>query len=250
LQDVSSLVRSPQSHEDPHEDIQALRARVAGLEATFAERDAELSRTQAELAAFRIRYRQRVGRLHEELDELERAINEAELGILSERVKEQDPADVKGAPREVTPRSLSSDTVRRLFRDVAKTIHPDLADDDDERERRHKLMIEANRAYAQGDEERLRWILEAWENSPEAVTGSDLDAMRLRLMRRIAQIEEQLTVLASDLADMKASSLWQLKAMVDAETANGNDLMADMIRRLNRDILVARNRLDALQPRG
>ena len=242
---MSSLVHSPQSHED----IGALRARVAELEATFAERDAELYRIKAEVAAFRINYRQRVGRLHEELDELERAINEAELGILSERVKDQDPSDVKGAPREVAPRSLSSDAVRRLFRDVAKTIHPDLADDDDERERRHKLMIEANRAYAQGDEERLRWILQVWENSPEAVTGSDLDSMRLRLMRRMAQLEEQLTVLASDLAEMKESSLWQLKAMVDAETAKGNDLMADMIRRLNRDILAARNRLDALQPR-
>ena len=239
---MSALVRAPQSHED----IDALRARVAELDSTFAERDRELSRIKAELAAFRIRYRQRIGRLHEELDDLERAINEAELGILSERVKEHDPSDIKSAPCEVAPRSLSSDAVRKLFRDVAKTIHPDLADDDDERERRHKLMIEANRAYASGDEERLRWILQVWENSPEAVTGSDLDAMRLRLMRRIAQLEEQLTAIGSELADMKESSLWQLKAMVDAEAAKGNDLMADMIRRLNRDILVARNRLDAL----
>jgi hypothetical protein len=242
LTGVNSLVHAPQSHED----IDALRTRVTELEAALGERDAEVTRIKADLAAFRISYRQRVGRLHEELDELERAISEAELGILSERVKEHDPADVKDAPREIVSRSLSSDAVRRLFRDVAKTIHPDLADDDDERERRHKLMIEANRAYAQGDEERLRWILQVWENSPEAVTGSDLDAMRLRLLRRIAQIEEQLAMNSSVLADMKASSLWKLKAMVDAEAARGNDLMADMIRRLNRDILAARNRLDAL----
>ena len=241
---MSSLIRSPQSHED----IDALRVRVGELEALFAERDGELSRIKADLAAFRISYRQRVGRLHEELDELERAINEAELGILSDRVKNQDQSDVKGAPRETAPRSLSSDAVRRLFRDVAKTIHPDLADDDDERERRHKLMIEANRAYAHGDEERLRWILQVWENSPEAVTGSDRDAMRLRMMRRIAQLDEQLTALTSELAEVKTSSLWQLKSMVDAEAAKGNDLMADMIRRLNRDLLVARNRLDALKP--
>jgi hypothetical protein len=241
---VTSLVPSRPSHDD----IDALRARVGELEAMFAERDAELARIKAGLAAFRIGYRQRVGRLHEELDELERAINEAELGILSERVKDRDPADLTDAPREPAPRSLSSDAVRRLFRDVAKTIHPDLAGGDDERQRRHKLMIEANRAYAQGDEERLRWILQVWATSPEAVTGSDRDAMRLRMKRRIAQLDEQLTALASDLAEMKTSSLWQLKAMVDAEAAKGNDLMADMIRRLNRDILVARNRLDALKP--
>jgi hypothetical protein len=241
---VSSLVRSPHSH---GENIDALRSRITELETVFAERDDELTRIKTDLAAFRISYRQRVGRLHEELDELERAINEQELGVLSERVKDRDPADVKSAPRSVPERSLTSDAVRKLFRDVAKTIHPDLADGDDERERRHRLMIEANRAYAQGDAERLRWILQAWENSPEAVTGTDLDAMRVRLMRRIAQLEEQLTDLASDLADMKASSLWHLKAMVDSEAAKGNDLMADMIRRLNRDILAARNRLDALQ---
>ena len=241
---MSSLVRSPHSH---GENIDALRSRITELETVFAERDDELTRIKTDLAAFRISYRQRVGRLHEELDELERAINEQELGVLSERVKDRDPADVKSAPRSVPERSLTSDAVRKLFRDVAKTIHPDLADGDDERERRHRLMIEANRAYAQGDAERLRWILQAWENSPEAVTGTDLDAVRVRLMRRIAQLEEQLTELASDLADMKASSLWHLKAMVDSEAAKGNDLMADMIRRLNRDILAARNRLDALQ---
>jgi hypothetical protein len=244
---VSFLIRSPRSHDG---EIDALRSRVSELEATFNERDAELSRIRTELAAFRIGYRQRVGRLHEELDELERAINEAELGVLSQRVKERDSADVKSAPREVPLRTLTTDAIRRLFRDVARTIHPDLADDDAERERRHQLMIEANRAYALGDEERLRRVLQMWENSPEAVAGTDLDAARVRLLRRVAQLEEQLTMLASDLADVKASSLWHLKAMVDSEAAKGNDLMADMIRRLNRDILAARNRLDALQPRS
>jgi len=242
---VTSLVRSNQTDDS----IDDLRARMAELERTLDARRTEIRRTTTALEAFRIRYRQDVGRLHEELDELEVAIAELELGEINTRIDGDgaDPAAPPAGPTSEPAARFTSDAVRTLFRDVAKTIHPDLADDDDERERRHKLMIEANRAYAQGDEERLRWILQVWENSPEAVTGSDLDAMRLRLMRRIAQIEEQLTVLASELADLKKSSLWQLKAMVDAESANGNDLMADMIRRLNRDILVARNRLDALR---
>ena len=61
-------------------------------------------------------------------------------------------------------------------------------------------MIEANKAYALGDEEQLRAILEAWERGPDAVQGTDREAMRLRLVRRIAQIEDQLEVLAGDLA--------------------------------------------------
>ena len=44
-----------------------------------------------------------------------------------------------------------------------------IARDDLTRDQRHTLMVEANRAYALGDEDRLRWVLQAWERSPEAV---------------------------------------------------------------------------------
>ena len=229
-------------------DLDTLRVRITELEAALRERGAMLSEVQADLAAFRIRYRQEVGLLHEELDDLERRLAEAELGEISQRLEEagaptEAPTD---GPSEALPR-FTTDAIRRLFRDVAKAIHPDLAPDATARDRRHALMIEANRAYALGDEERLRSILHAWENSPEAVNGSDDEAARLRLVRRIAQIEEQLNVYGAELAALRDSSLWKLKAMVDEAAAQNNDLVADMVRRLKRDILVTRNRLDAIQ---
>src|SRR4029077_18398763 len=135
---------------------------------------------------------------------------------------------------EPLPR-YTSDAVRNLFRDVAKAIHPDLTRDESTRDRRHTLMIEANRAYALGDEEQLRLILQAWERSPEAVPGSDPEAMRLRLIRRIAQIEEQLEMLDGDLAVLQDSPLWKLKAIVDEAAAKGKDLVREMIGRLKRD---------------
>jgi hypothetical protein len=137
--------------------------------------------------------------------------------------------------------------VRRLFRDVAKTIHPDLARDEQARDRRHSLMIEANRAYAMGDEERLRSILDAWERSPEAVAGTDPEAVHERLRRRLAQIDEQLVACAGELAELHDLPLWKLKVMVDEAAARGKDLIADQVRRLERDIMAARNRLDAMR---
>lgn len=234
----------------PDHELETLRARVAELETELAARFAESSRVRAALDAFRIRYRHQVGRLHEQLDALELALAEAELGILSQRVANADTANEPplGVPPEPGARSFTTDAVRKLFRDVAKAIHPDLAEDDEARRRRHSLMIEANRAYASGDEEQLRAILEAWERSPDAVQGTDHDALRARLSRRIEQIEDQLIALASDLAALQDTSIWKLKAMVDGEAAKGNDLIQDMVRRLNRDILVATNRLDALRP--
>ncbi len=235
----------------PHDHLESLRGRVVDLERVLDDRRAEANRTRADLDAFRIRYRAEVGLLHDELDRLELELADAELGVLSDRVANNDESNEPpiGPALESASRALTSDAVRKLFRDVAKAIHPDLAEDAEARDRRHALMIEANRAYALGDEEQLRAILRAWERSPEAITGTDEDAMRARLERRIGQIEEQLLTLDGELARLKETSLWKLKMMVDEEAAKGTDLIKDMVRRLRRDILVAENRLDALRPR-
>lgn len=231
------------------EELEALRLRLVELEPLLDARVSEVDGVRAGLEAFRIRYRQEVGLLHDQLDALEIAIAEAELGELATRLDDAGVGPGESAPTpqpDVQPR-FTSDAVRQLFRDVARTIHPDLARDEVARDRRHALMIEANRAYALGDEEQLRWILQAWERSPEAVQGTDSAAMRLRLARRVAQIEERLATLDEELASLKASPLWELKAMVDAAAVRGKDIVADMVRRLKRDIMAATNRLDAMR---
>jgi hypothetical protein len=243
---VTSLVRSEQM---PGDDVENLRARMASLEGTLTERSADVARVKATLDAFKIQYRQRVGLLHEELDELERAIEEAEQGARA-KGPQNEPVDPTASPTDPKAEPLArytSDAVRKLFRDVAKAIHPDLARDELTRDRRHTLMVEANRAYALGDEDRLRLILQSWERSPEAVQGSDPEAARLRLTRRITQIEEQLNVCAVELAELKATPMWKLKTMVDEAAGRGKDLVRDMVERLKRDIMVARNRLEAIR---
>ncbi|MDP2389816.1 MAG: hypothetical protein Q8N52_05760, partial [Acidobacteriota bacterium] len=184
---------------------------------------------------------------------LELEIAEAELGELARNAANR-AGDAKGpgaAPAADRPEPLprfTSDAVRKLFRDVARTIHPDLSRDEATRDRRHTLMIEANRAYALGDEELLRSILQAWEKSPEAVEGSDPEAMRLRLVRRAAELEEQLAALDADLAAMLESPLGKLKTTVDDAARKGKDLVRETVRQLQRDIMAATNRLDAMRP--
>jgi hypothetical protein len=244
---VTSLV----GPERPEDDLEALRTRVAEREALLDQQAEDVDRIGRELDMFAATYKQQVGTLHEQLDQLELDIAEAELGELSKAV-----ADGAAGPRATPPPSmpaldapprLTSDAVRALFRDVARLIHPDLADDERTRDRRHALMVEANRAYKLRDAEQLRRILEQWERSPEAVQGTDAAAMRLRLERRLVQIEEDLALCARDLAALEESQLYRLKAVVDEAAAKGNDLIADMVRRLKRDILAATNRLDAMR---
>jgi hypothetical protein len=200
---------------------------------------------------FAARYRQEVGTLHEQLDRLELDIAEAELGELSRHVAEGRPGGSVPPPADGAlpgpAARFTSDGVRALFRDVARAIHPDLARDDHTRDRRHALMIEANRAYALGDAAELRRILEQWQRSPEAVQGNDPAAMRERLERRLAQIDEHLGMCDRDLAALAASPLYELKAKVGQAADKGQDLVADMVRRLKRDIMAATNRLDAMR---
>jgi hypothetical protein len=239
-----SLIRSDLAHE-----IDSLRKRLGELDATLALRTEEKAQLKAELDAFRIRYRIDVGLLHEELDELGRQISEAELAFRESGDEGRiSPPSPPAPPAEPLPR-LTSDAIRKLFRDVAKVVHPDLATDDHTRDRRHALMAEANRAYALGDMERLRAILDAWAGSPEAVQGSDPLAERTRLARRVAETEAQLHAFDDDLARLKETPLWRLKTMVEEAAGQGRDLVADMVKRLKRDILVARNRLDAVSAR-
>jgi len=242
--EVTTLVRFGPPHDS---DLDALRSRLAEVEAALAAQRTEIDRVETSLAAFRIRYRRDVGRLHDRLDELECAIAEAELGEISKRLGNTEPSPAPSARAADSQPRYTSDAVRRLFRDVAKTIHPDLAQDEETRDRRHALMIEANRAYALGDEEELRRILDAWSRSPEAVDGSDPEAMRLRLVRRIDEIEQRLDAGIRELADLSDTPLGKLKAMVDAEAARGKDLVYETIGRLKRDIMIAQNRLDAIR---
>jgi hypothetical protein len=243
---VSDLVRPAQ----PADDLDALRAQLVEREALLDDRAAFVDRIGRELDMFAAAYKQQVGTLHEELDRLELDIAEAELGELSKVVADgaaMPPSTPPPSMVDAPPARLTSDAVRALFRDVARIIHPDLADDDRTRDRRHALMVEANRAYQLRDAEQLRRILEQWERSPEAVQGTDPAAMRLRLERRLAQIDDDLALCDRDLAALEASQLYKLKAMVDEAAARGTDLIADMVRRLKRDILAATNRRDAMR---
>ncbi len=65
---------------------------MAELESVLAERSAEAEATRSGLEAFRLRYRQEVGLLHDQLDALELAIAEAELGELSKKLEDAGPA--------------------------------------------------------------------------------------------------------------------------------------------------------------
>ena len=148
---------------------------------------------------------------------------------------------------EPAPR-FTSDAVRKLFRDVARTIHPDLAGDEHTRDRRHALMIEANRAYAHARRGTAAADPRVVGAQPRSRPGqrSRGDAAAPRAPPRADRGAPGHRAPAISAA-LQASRLYELKAMVDEAAASGRDLVADMVRRLKRDIMAATNRLDAMR---
>jgi hypothetical protein len=139
---------------------------------------------------------------------------------------------------------------KRLFRQLARIIHPDLAGDPAERERRTNLMVAANLAYEQGDAAALERLLADWEQSPEAVTGDGVPAELERTVRRIAQVYGRIAAIDEELAELEASAMGWLRRRTEKATREGWDLLAHMVRELDRQILEAQVELDRRAGRG
>jgi hypothetical protein len=229
--------------------LEPSRARLASLQLQLAARETELTAASDELQQLQAKYLKAVGGFYRKLVDLEAAIVEAEIAAgLRVPAPPEDAADTEGTADVEGPfegcsnRGAPSTDLKAMYRNLARTIHPDLALDDPARLRRHSLMAEANRAYAERDEDRLRLILHTFERSPDSVLDDD-DADETRLRRRIALIEDRLLAIEAEFAGLHGSAIWQLKRKIDAANAQGWDLFAEMVLEVKREVRRATARL-------
>jgi hypothetical protein len=173
---------------------------------------------------------------------------EAQERASQARTQAQDSARAVEAEQEAGKREpfRPSENLKKLYREVAKRIHPDLATDESDRKRRHELMTEANRAYEEGDEARLEAILRDWETSPESVKGEGPGAELVRVIRKIAQVEHRLKAIDAEIARVEETDLYQLKNQVDQAEEEGRDLLAEMASQVDQQVAEARGRLGSI----
>lgn len=237
-------------------ELESKRAQLAVLEAELAQHELDLATLKAELQTFEARYLCEVGVLYAELDEIEAEIAEAQAHLNPQdqqaqeqaakaRAQAQESAQAAGAAQKPGEQKkfTAPESLKKLYREIAKSIHPDLATDEADRARRQKLMAEANQAYVEGDEARLQSILREWESSPESVKGEGVGAELIRVIRKVAQVEERLRVIKHEIADLKVSDLHQLKARVEEAENEGRELLAEMASQVKQQIAEARRRL-------
>lgn len=250
---VSAMKNEIAKKETPEErELRKKLAELAELEGILGEKELELATFKAELNAFEAMYMGIVGIKYAELDEIEAKIAEAKLRdnpsdkIAQEeatRARADESREATGQVEEAFEEFIPSDTLKKLYREVAKRIHPDLAEGDYARLKREELMAKANRAYQEGDSEKLRAILAVWEDSPESVKGEGAGAELVRLVRKIAQVEGRLRTIELEMAQLKQSDLYELKSKVEKAEIQGRNLLSEMAAKVEKKISNAKERL-------
>ncbi|ALB43687.1 MULTISPECIES: molecular chaperone DnaJ [unclassified Anabaena] len=211
------------------EELEKKKTELTGLETELAQRELDLTTLQAELHAFEREYFRVIGIRYTELDRIEDQIAEYMASLEAVKAFKQ------------------SQSLKQLYRDVAKCIHPDLATDEKERLRRQELMAQVNQAYENGDEEKIREILQSWENSPESIRGEGVAAELVRTIRKIAQGKQRLNTIFMEIDLLEKTELYQLKSSVNMAEKSGRNLLSEMANQLDEQILIAQHKLDELK---
>lgn len=233
--------------------LEADAAELAALEAKLVEREGELNALKLQLQDLQSRHLTEIGPLYRDLAEIEQELEDLEIRAGLRPPPEEDagspddagPVDVAGTGACDDHGTASHETLKRVFRDLAKNIHPDLAMDDAARLRRHSLMAEANRAYAERDADRLLLILHRWQRSSDAIVGDDDESRELRIRRRKAEVEEQIAEVEAEFVELRNSAIARLKNKIDDTRRQGWDLFAEMVAQVRSDTARAKSRLAA-----
>lgn len=232
------------------------REQLATARTALAERESELAQFRAQLKTFEGRYLRQVGILYAELDDLEARIAEREVDLYdsdsarrrAEEARQQaqqthDAAfgDASEAEEFDPPPSLKT-----LFRDVAKRIHPDFARDNAEQKHFTLLMARANQAYSRGDTETLQRILDDYREINSSIADEGTAAELLRITRQIQHAERDIAALDAERHTLFTSDLAQLHLDAEAAAREHRDLLTELAASLREQIANAQHRFELI----
>lgn len=218
---------------DGRNEFENRRAELIALTNELASAEGELESIQVALRAFEARYLKVLGKRYAELEEIETRMAELEGKRDAESALDLDDVECGQT------RFHSTERLKKLYREVARHCHPDLAGDESERERRHELMVQVNRAYELGAEQRLRTLL---ENGFAGGLSGDSSELAL-ITAQIALIRECLNDVREKTAALTNSETYRLMRRCEKAEAAGWDLLAELLSQVERQITKSRLRL-------
>jgi chromosome segregation ATPase len=240
-------------------ELEKKRRKLERLKERLADKEEEMADLRAELEQTKVNYTMQVGRFYAELDEIEAQIAEEELKLVpdDEEIKkkveelrrraEESAADLEEAEKHCNHKFNPTPEAKKAYHNLARLIHPDLATDDEERERRHELMARLNDAYAEGDQNLLNKLVEEYRDAPELVRGDAIGDELVRVIRQLAQVAARLRELESEKLKAELSEAYALREKARAEQSAGRDYFRQMSERAKTHIMKAQRRLNTLK---
>ncbi|MGP4010715.1 hypothetical protein [Streptomyces sp. 4N124] len=219
-----------------------LERAVRAAEQALIEYEIAVETFRVEVENFSRLHHQRLGPMYARLDELDAQIAEAVAARTGdpEDVRKADEARARVMPmpgvdelfhgwmdgdglspeasamlteQPVRPpqRVRPSDEARKLYRELARKAHPDLAQEEGERKRREEFITRVNAAYARGDEALLRELAAEWAAGPvpEERHPSPAEELYARL-EWLAQRKELIAVVARELEESAIGAMLRL----------------------------------------
>jgi hypothetical protein len=225
----------------------------------LAEIEVEQATLEAELAAFNSDYMREVVTVLAELHELEARIaglvarrsgtagDKAAANSARARAR-QTTAAVRAIPR--TPGPLPTGDVKKLFREAAKRMHPDLAPDEDTRRHAEAFMKRLNQAFSAADAEAIVDLVRQWEISPYATAPAGEAVQSARAARRISALQAAVDRAQARLDEVRATDLAGMMERAMAAAASGTDLLAEWRASSEAALAAARARMAELEVAG
>lgn len=251
-------------------DIDQLRAAIAEREAANAKLRAEVAELERDLDAFQIRYDKMIAPMMMRIDVIREAIADLRRqknGAVYEPdwsqfapgyvpVEEQyrrawtKPDDAPShaasshaasAPPKPKDTEPEGEKIKRLYRELARRFHPDLAADTPDRERRTQIMSQINAAYTARD-------LSALEVLTEHAAEQPLLALTLRDLREtLIAVIQQGDLLKREHDEMLYGAMMKLKIEDKLARIKGRDLLREMRAELEREYDLLLRELDDLR---
>lgn len=193
---------------------------------TQGERALRTARTRLEI--FAARYQSTVGERFEHLRKLQ---------SLRGAAAAPGPLATRMARPERPPGNAEFD---RLYRDLARRVHPDLSDDPSERAVRTRAMAELNAARETLDFDRARKLGDTFDGRTEETEADDAVDQFDRLLIAIERVEARLTAVTADAVRLRENKLYLLMEIVEAQERAGIDVLAETAADLDSQIAAAR----------
>jgi len=230
------------------------RERLAAVRAALAEREADIAQIRCQLKVFEVRYLQRVGVLYAELDEIAARITEREVDLYDSDSARRRAQEARQRAQETHEAAFGADqepeefdpspSLKTLFREVAKRIHPDFASDEAEQKHFTLLMTRANEAYSRGDAETLQRLLDDHLEVNASVADEGDGLALFRLVRQIQHVERDIAALDREHQALLGSEIGQLYTDAEAASHEDRDLLAELGASLHERIADAQYRLE------